>query len=52
MGGSSCLGTHVGNFAHYLKLPTDKFIPSYFEGLARSYTWIFSLEPSDTYMYF
>jgi TRAP-type uncharacterized transport system fused permease subunit len=32
----------VVNFKHYLKLPTDKNMPPYFEGISRSYTWIFA----------
>ncbi|HZQ44633.1 MAG TPA: hypothetical protein VFA99_15375 [Acidobacteriaceae bacterium] len=33
----------VSNFRSYLKLPTDKNKPPYFEGISRSYTWIFAL---------
>ena len=35
--------TEDANFSQYLKLPTDKFVPPYLEGLSRSYTWIFLL---------
>jgi hypothetical protein len=34
---------NVRRFRNYLKLPTDKNKPPYFEGFSRSYTWIFIL---------
>ena len=30
------------DFHKYLKLPTDKFKPPYFEGFIRAYTWLFT----------
>ncbi|HWY54171.1 MAG TPA: hypothetical protein VNZ03_06885 [Terriglobales bacterium] len=31
------------DFRKYLKLPTDKFKPPYFEGFLRAYTWLFAM---------